>query len=483
MMPTTATVPPTRGAAQLRATPGTGSLALPRPRRTAAMLAAALAALACTASVATADNARLLKLISILRDNGTITQEQYEQLVAAADDTPARQPVPTRSPPATDVMVKTEGGIEISTYDGRFSGKIGGQIMLDAAHYEEDRNKEALGDGTEFRSLRLELGGRLAGDWEYEMEVDFSDNDTDVDNAFVRYAALEPTTLTLGQFKEPFSLEEQTNRKFLTFMERSLANELVPRRSIGLGAASHGDAWTGAIGLFGEDVNDDPEDEGDEGWGVTSRVTVAPVHGERRVLHLGASLSYRELDDARELRFRTGPESHITERTYLDTGKIKKSDGIDDVDGLLRYGLEAAAVLGPFSVQGEYIAADVEREPGEDNDDVSFNGWYVFGSCFLTGESRNYGKEAGRFGRITPRSKYGALELGVRYSRLDLTDGPIAGGEGSNITLGLNWYINERLRLMANYAWTDNDEEADENGEVAGRDEPRIFQVRFQADF
>ena len=83
-------------------------------------------------------------------------------------------------------------------------------------------------------------------------------------------------------------------------------------------------------------------------------------------------------------------------------------------------------------------------------------------SYFLTGESRSY--EKGRFGKIKPHAKSGAYELLARYSVLDAQDNN-AGVEATNITLGINYYMNKQTRLMANYINTElSEKDSDENG-------------------
>ena len=74
------------------------------------------------------------------------------------------------------------------------------------------------------------------------------------------------------------------------------------------------------------------------------------------------------------------------------------------------------------------------------------------------------------------------MELAVRYSTIELNDGPITGGEEKNITLGLNWYLNPKVRLMVNYIMVNNDEDSNDKGDVLGNDDPHIFQMRFQLD-
>ena len=410
----------------------------------------------------------LLELMSVLRDNGTITDEQYQRIARAiekgSDDEATEEAEP---------QVKTGGGFEIARYDGKFSFELGGRLMIDAAGYDEDLNR--LGDGTELRRARLDAEGRMFGDWGYEFEIDFADGDADIKDAYISYDGFAASRIKVGQFKEPFSLEELTSSRYITFMERALPNELAPGRHIGIGADTRWDQWTLAGGVFGESFDDDVDDEGNEGWGLTGRVTYAPWQEDRRALHFGLAASRRWTDSMDEAKFDSRPESHITDVKYLNTGTISNVETID------RYGLEAATVLGPWSLQGEYIHTTLNRDSGMS--DVDMDGWYLQASWFLTGESRNYKFKKGAFGRVKPRNGYGAWELAGRVSELDLNDEDIQGGEERNWTLGLNWYINPNVRVMANYISVDNDVFADDDGDVIGNDDPNIFQTRLQLDF
>lgn len=371
-----------------------------------------------------------------------------------------------------DLVIRTKGGLEVTTTDGEFSIELGGRILADVAVYAEDSN--SLGNGSELRDLRLDLEGRLYADFIYEFSVDFSDGEADVKDAWFAYDAIYPWHIIVGHFKEPFSLEEMTSKRYLTFMERALPNVFAPGRHMGVGAHWAGEQLTFAAGLFGDDYNDDTDDEGDEGWGIASRLTYAPLAEDRSALHLGMAVNYRKLDDKQEVRIDTGPESHLTDIHYLDTGKLKQSRS----STLL--GFEGAWVSGSFSLQGEWMQNKIETDDGAD---PTFSGWYLQASWFLTGESRRYKQQKAKFGRIHPLSDQGAVELAARFSSLDLNDGEIKGGSGDSITLGINWYINQQVRLMANTIYVYNDRYADADGDVEGEDEPTILQLRAQVDF
>jgi phosphate-selective porin OprO/OprP len=139
------------------------------------------------------------------------------------------------------------------------------------------------------------------------------------------------------------------------------------------------------------------------------------------------------------------------------------------------FGAEAALVYGPFSLQGEYMYSGVDTPGGED---PSFQGAYVYASYFLTGEHRAYKTSAAAFDRVKPKKNFGAggpgaWEVGLRYSYLGLNDGEIEGGELSDFTVGLNWYLNPNTRFMLNYVHADLDGVGNADG----------FQMRGQIDF
>lgn len=427
-----------------------------------------------TVAVAT-DDSNLLELFEVLRENRAITKAQYEELNILAGDDPARQHNAKHDANMLDseVQVSTKGGLEVSDTDGEFSFKLGGRIMIDTAWYQEDKNK--LGDGTELRRLRLGAEGVLFNDWAYKLSLDFANGDVDVKDAIIRYNGFNPVKITVGHFKEPFSLEEQTSSNYFTFMERAIPNAFSPDRAIGIEARSHGKIWTAAGGLFGEAFDDYVDNESSESWAATGRFTLVPWLEKTRVLHFGSAFTHRLVNNKGEVKFNIRPESHITDVKYLNT------DDIADVSSITGAGFEAAGVIGPWSLQAEYIYAGLNRDGNME--DLAFDGWYLYGSWFLTGESRKYKFEKGGFGKVKPHHNYGAWEMAIRYSTLDLNDGLVTGGDSNIWTLGLNWYINSQLRVMANYSFVNNDINANDNGSLAGNDNPQLFQMRVQAYF
>ncbi len=189
-----------------------------------------------------------------------------------------KSPAPVSAKETVDVQVNVkEGGLEISSYDGQFSFELGGRIMADAAWYNQDQ--VSLGDGTELRRARIEAQGVMFGDWGYELGVEFADG-AEIKDAYVEYLGWPEKRLKAGQFKEPFSLEELTSSKYITFMERALPNAMAPGRYIGLGASTWGSNWSAAAGLFGEAFDADPDDEGDLDPAIKARLKQLLLNAE-----------------------------------------------------------------------------------------------------------------------------------------------------------------------------------------------------------
>ncbi|MCB1758519.1 MAG: porin [Gammaproteobacteria bacterium] len=431
-----------------------------------------------------AGEAELARLLEILQANGTITAEQYRELIGALQSAPLQDPGPRPQPaprarieigddPAEVIVSSAKGGVEVSSYDGESSFELGGLVVLDLAHFSE----EGPGDGAELRRARLDIQGSYLADFGYALEVDFAGDEVDLGDVYLEYLGWYPYRVRIGQIKEPFGLERQTSSRYLSLMERALPNELAPGRSLGVGLQRFGSDWTLAAGLFAQSLNSAADDQVDQGWGVSARATYTPLQSETRLLHLGLSGAYRSVNAGDYLRFESRPEAHKSEQDYLDTGKKE----IDNAQSLSRLGLELAATWGALSLQGEYIQAVVDQR--RDEPSLNFSGWYLQGSWFLTGESRSYEPQQGVFGRIHPRHFHGAWELALRVSELDLDDENISGGRERNYTFGLNWYLNPNVRLMANYIRAEFDRAARSNGDLESGSDLDILQMRVQAEF
>jgi phosphate-selective porin OprO/OprP len=375
----------------------------------------------------------------------------------------------------TDFKMYWKNGIRFQTADKAFSFKFGGRIMNDWAFMSEDESlKAAIGQlqdaTTEFRRARLYISGTVYEKVIFKAQYDFAGGDADFKDVYLGLKKLPGVgTLKVGHFKEAFGLEELTSSKYITFMERSLPVIFAPSRNTGIGVnnTALNKRLTWAAGLFLDTGDYGDEDDAENSAAATARITGLPWYqGKDRLLHLGLSYSNRDAKDD-TVEYDQSPEAHLAP-DFVDTGSIV-------ADSENRFGIEVALVHGPFSLQGEYMGANVETPDGSD---PSFSGYYASASYFLTGEHRAYKNSSGTFDRVKPKTNFGkggtgAWEVALRYSGLDLNDAPIQGGELEDITFGLNWYLNPNVRAMFNYVLADLDT-------VGNAD---IVQLRFQIDF
>lgn len=431
----------------------------------------------------------LLDLLKVLRDRGTISQDEFEILrnAAMADEEKAvakQKQLKKEVAEANQdsVKVKTDyKGLTVESADGDFKFNVGGRIQADANFFDEDVSD--LGSGAEIRRIRLRTQGTMWRVWDYKLQLDFAEGETEINDAYIKFNGLKPVSFTLGHQKVPISLQSMTSSNWQVFQERALIdsfldNEDIGRRRLGLNVGTHGNNWTVNGGFFGEGTDD--AGKSNENWGVAGRVTFAPIAEATRVVHVGGAAYYRNFEHDPELAFSNRPEAHIAGTRLVNTGVISEADE------LLLLGGELSTVWGPFHAQGEYLRAEVGRENGLPEPD--FDGWYLQAGYFLTGESRNYEVNKGRYNRVIPKGivgqgGWGAWEIAFRYSTIDLENNGFLGGEEDNFTVGLNWWATPSLLFRANYVRAEPDPNSEATG-LGGIDEDvNIYTLRGQIVF
>lgn len=320
-------------------------------------------------------------------------------------------------------------------------------------------------DAHTWRRKELDFYAKMSNGLEIDVGYDWRASWTD---NYLKYSSNKAGDFRLGQFKTQVGWDSTEDANAAAFLEPSLPGAAAfEGRRLGFDW-SYDKIKNWLLSAAYYDHGD--LDGQNQGHGYSGRVVYTPVHSKTNVLHLGVAAS-REYPQDRTAQFSSTPEAGLTKTALVDT------DTLPDTRSIERAGLEAGWMNGPLYGQGEYLRFTANRSAGLPR--FTGDGFYVFGAWMLTGESRGY--KDSYFVNTKPAHAYGAIELALRYSELNLNDGGVSGGRQHDWTVGLNWYLGEHLKLQANYVWAHaNDSPA--NLYVAPVD-PRVFELRAQVYF
>jgi phosphate-selective porin OprO/OprP len=349
-----------------------------------------------------------------------------------------------------------------------------------------------LSDGMAIRRGRMGVEGTLYKNTIYKFEYDFAragasaSTTGGITDAYVGYNFSKELVVKVGAFKEPFSLEEATSNRYTTFIQRNMSVDAfvdgLNTYKFGIGSWYGTDRWFAATSLqteapgaskgttsaVGGDTSSRSGGAGDTAWEVNGRVGGTPWFASKtKFLHVGTSGSFMQLNNNYDstgkfknggIAFGNGIGNNVDRTNILNTGALtsgtRDASTATEADNVTRFGAESAVVYGPFSAQTEYLRVDVS---GRGYKDEALDGYYGYATYFLTGESRNYKAKTGNWDRIKPNRNFdmkgglGAWELAAGYDYMNLNSGIIKGGTASTAKVGINWYVNPRVRVMANY--------------------------------
>jgi phosphate-selective porin OprO/OprP len=255
--------------------------------------------------------------------------------------------------------------------------------------------------------------------------------------------------LFIGRTKEGFSLNKVMNGYAPYGMERMMALDVIPILADGIKYLGYLPKqrliWN--IGVF-NDVFSEGQGFSTYDWQFASRIGVLPIYKpeEDEVFHLATNYRYGHVLNG-QIRVRSRPEANPAP-FFIDTGSFS-------TDHSNHYGLEIYYSRGPLLIMSESYA-HAFNSPTEDN--PTFIGGEISAGYVLTGEARKYNTVGGIYGFVPVKKSVfqggpGAIEVVLRYTTLDLTDGNLQGGKMWKITPMINWYMSKDIRLEFVYGY------------------------------
>ncbi|MBR1706301.1 MAG: hypothetical protein IJ721_05885 [Bacteroidales bacterium] len=343
--------------------------------------------------------------------------------------------------------------------------QVDGAVYFGAPSYADP-----IGNGTSIRRARFAIKGQVDENWYGEFDMDLANGLVELKDAIVRYTGIPNLDLQVGNFKENFSIQRNTTSRYLQFIERPMVcSALAPSRHLGFNAKYAKDWLWFSAGAFSQkiagqeewdNVADNNKDFGrNSGYSLTTKVVFRPLYKlDNASLHIGAAYSYRttttDLATGEWGTYRAScrNSTNINRKKYLDTNNLP---GFDHNN---LWTVELAGHWNGLRYEGAYLADNVRfKADAADPAAKNFKGWYLQAGYLLFGGRQRYDANGGKYTKVERGRKWGDIELCGRYEFCDLNDGAVFGGSAEAYTLGLNYYVNNNVKMQLNYQFNNND--------------------------
>jgi phosphate-selective porin OprO/OprP len=387
-------------------------------------------------------------------------------LLAASARAQEPSPVPSPSPKPVEVHVTADNkeGFSIASDDGAFVLQFRALAQVDARFYPGGGGEDKSVDTFEVRRLRPSVEGVVARRFEFQFVPDFGEGAAVLEDGYVDAIWTHGFRTRVGRFKTPVGLERLSSDSTLFFTERSLTQNLVASRDVGLmvhGEVAH-DRVLYQAGVFnGTPDRRSGDADTNDAKDVAGRVFVSPLRGRVKAengLSFGVAGSWGEQSGALPTYQTSG------QLTFFTYAPDAEADGT-------RYRItpQASFYRGPLRGLAEYVRSVQDIARGETRGRVANSAADITAAWIVTGESA-------RFTSPIPRRPFlqdggmGAWEIAVRVHRLDVDDAAFTLGfadpaamprAAEAFGLGVNWYLNRNARVSLTYDHTRFEGEAD----------------------
>jgi phosphate-selective porin OprO/OprP len=423
------------------------------------------------------------------------------------------------------VVSANDKGFAFKSANGDYEFKFRGLLQADERYFLDDKTPRFNDTGVLRRvepTFELTLGkiGFL------RVQPQFNGDTASTSDVYGELRLLPQFYVRAGKFKEPVVLENLQPTGNIEFIERSLVNEIGPNRDIGVqvggdllggrlnyafgyfnGAPDGRDALASdvdnrkelAARLFTEPFKNDPGLLQGLGFGIGA--STGPKNQSVNALTAAAASTADGFNPNNYLpRYRSPGQNQVfAYRTFSaavaatgTTAAKPASTGVYADGTETRISPQAYYYYNSFGLLTEYIVSEQDVTIDASSDKLKNKAWQVYASYVLTGEDASYRGVKVRNAFKIGGPGWGAFEIGARYNELKIDSDafPIYANPTSAISkesgwaAGVNWYLNNNLRVEVNY--TDTKFDGGGGGTTAApidrEDEKAVF-GRFQVFF
>jgi phosphate-selective porin OprO/OprP len=414
-----------------------------------------------------------------------LVQELSQQVKVLARKSEIVEEDATAAKKSTPVIKASENGFGFESADGKNVIKFRGLLQVDNRNYSDVSGVGADGkniSGFDFRRIRPTIEGTVFGNYDFRFTPEFGEaktaNATSTSGIVDAYvdARFQPwLKVRAGKFKPFVGLERLQSGSDLKFIERSyVSNNILPNRD--LGAAIHGEVLDGklnySVGIYngvvdGGDNSTSQDTNQDKEYSV--RAFATPFKDDVGLLSgLGIGLA------ATHGNFK-GTSAASGLPVYKTAGQESSffaytSGSVFANGSRYRITPQAYYYYGPLGVIAEYARSSQDVSNGTTTANLDNDAWQIAASYLITGEDASFKGVKPKQVFDTDKGGWGAWELVARYQENNIDDAAFSSATVTRYadprnnarstkswTAGVNWYLNQNVKIALDYENTSFD--------------------------
>ena len=391
----------------------------------------------------------------------------------------------TTAKKSTPVVKASENGFGFESANGKNVIKFRSLLQVDNRNYSDVSGIGSDGkniSGFDFRRIRPTVEGTVFGKYDFRFTPEFGEaktaNATSTSGIVDAYidARFQPWfKVRAGKFKPFVGLERLQGGADIKFIERSyVSNNILPNRD--LGAAIHGDVLDGklnySVGIYNgvTDGGDTPTTQDtNQDKDYAFRVFTTPFKDDVSVLSglgFGLAATYGDFKGTTTANglpsYKTaGQESNFF--TYT-SGSVFANGSRE------RIAPQAYYYYGPLGIIAEYARVSQDVSNGTTSANLDNDAWQIAASYLITGEEASFKGVKPKNAFDTDKGGWGAWELVARYQENNIDDAAFSSAtttryadprnnarSAKSWAAGVNWYLNQNVKIALNYENTSFD--------------------------